>query len=201
MHHDRVSDNCIQSYRLKIKLKYNLTDLGPIHWLLSIKITQDHESCTISLSQLSYIDSCLKQFYCTDIRPFSTPMDPNIWYLKNPCPQTPEQAAEMCHISHCKAVGSLLYLAITICPDIAFPIGILLQFVDNLGQVHGEGVKHIFCYLASMGDWVSIYGTKVKGLERFTDVDNTTQEHRHAIMGYAFLIDRGAISVRATLQC
>ena len=62
----------------------------------------------------------------------------------------------------------------------------LLQFVANLGQVHWEGVKHIFCYLASMGDWALIYGTKVKGLEEFTDVDNATQEHRHAIMGYTF---------------
>ena len=34
----------------------------------------------------------------------------------------------------------------------------------------------------------------MKGLEGFTDVDGATQEHRHAITGYAFLIDRGAVS-------
>ena len=81
------SDDLIQSYKLKIKSKYDLTDLGPIHCLLSIKITLDCENCTISLSQSSYINSLLRQFNFTDIRPFTTPMDPNIWYLKNQCPQ------------------------------------------------------------------------------------------------------------------
>ena len=98
----------------------------------------------------------------------------------------------MHHISCCEAVGSLLYLAVTTCPDIAFPIGILSQFVDNPGQVHWEGVKHIFQYLAGTRDWV--YGIKVKGLERFTNADGAIQEHRHAITGYTFLINRRAVS-------
>ena len=71
------SDDLIQSYKLKIKSKYDLTDLGPIHWLLGIKITQDHENRTISFSQ-SYIDSLLRPFNFTDLRPFSTSMNPNI---------------------------------------------------------------------------------------------------------------------------
>ena len=63
------SDNLIQSYRLKIKSKYDLMDLGPIHWLLGIKITQDCENHTISLSQWYYIDSLIRQFNFTDLRP------------------------------------------------------------------------------------------------------------------------------------
>jgi hypothetical protein len=60
-------------------------------------------------------------------------MDPNIRYSKNQCPQTPEKAAEMRHIPYREAVGSLLYLAVATRPDIAFPIGILSQFVDKSG--------------------------------------------------------------------
>ena len=121
-------------------------------------------------------------------------MDPNIRYSKNQCPQTPEQAAEMCHIPYCKAVGSPLYLAIATHPDIVFPIGILSQFMDNLGQVHWQGVKHVFRYLDGTRNLALVYRTKVKGLEGFTDADGAMQEHRHAITGYAFLIDRGAVS-------
>ena len=99
----------------------------------------------------------------------------------------------MHYILYCEAVGLLLYLAITTHPDIVFPIGILSQFVDNPGQVHWEEVKHIFWYMAGTRNWALGYGTKVKGLEGFTDVDGATQEHRHAITGYTFLIDRGAI--------
>ena len=118
-------------------------------------------------------------------------MDQNIRYSKNQCPQTPEQATEMCHIPYRNAVGLLLYLIVTTRPGIAFPIGILSQFVDNLGRGQWEGVKHVFRYLASMRNWALVYGTKVKGLEGFTDADSPTQEHRHAITGYTFL---GAIS-------
>jgi ribonuclease HI len=32
------------------------------------------------------------------------------------------------------------------------------------------------------------------GLEGYTDADGASQEHRHAISGYAFLIDGGAVS-------
>jgi Reverse transcriptase (RNA-dependent DNA polymerase) len=88
------SNNLIQSYKLKIKSKYNLMDLSPIHWLLGTKITRDCENRTISLSQLSYIDSLLRQFNFTDLSHSSTPMDPNILYLKNQCLQTPEQATK-----------------------------------------------------------------------------------------------------------
>ena len=171
------SDDLIQSY--KLKLKYNLTDLRQIHWLLSIKITWDCENRTISLSPSSYIDSLIRRFNLTNLRPYLTPMDRNIQYLKNQCLQTPEQATEMHHIPYHKAVGLLLYLAISTRPDIAFPIGILSQFVDNPGRVHWEGVKHVFRYLAGTRDGA---------------VDGATQEHWHAITGYAFLIDRGAIS-------
>ena len=175
----------------RFKSKYDFTDLRPIHWLDGIKITWDHENHTISLSQSS---SLLRQFNFTDLKPFSTPMDPNIWYSKDQYPQIPEQATEMCHIPYRKAVGSLLYLTIATCPDIAFPIRTLSQFIDNPGKVHWEGVKHVSQYLAGMRDWVIIYGMKVKGLEGFTDVDGAMQEHRHVIMGYTFLINGGAVS-------
>ena len=35
------SQDLIQSYKDKLKTKYSLTDLGPAHWLLGIKITRD----------------------------------------------------------------------------------------------------------------------------------------------------------------
>ncbi len=39
-----------------------------------------------------------------------------------------------------------------------------------------------------------MYGGERHSLEGYTDVDGATQEHRHAISGYAFLFDGGAIS-------
>jgi len=38
------SSNLIAQYKKKIRAIYPFTDLGPIHWLLGIKITQDRKA-------------------------------------------------------------------------------------------------------------------------------------------------------------
>jgi len=37
------------------------------------------------------------------------------------------------------------------------------------------------------------FGTQTQGLVGYTDADGATQEHRHAIIGFTFLIDGGTI--------
>ena len=68
-----LSHPLVQWYRLKIKSKYALTDLGAINWLLDIKITWDRKNWTISLSQSSCIDSLLKQFNLPILNPSQHP--------------------------------------------------------------------------------------------------------------------------------
>ena len=111
-------------------------------------------------------------------------MDLNIRNSKNQCPQTPEQATEMCQIPYREAVGSLLYLAVATCPDFPFPIGILSQFMDNAGWVHWEGVKHVHI---SVFGWYKELSFNLWEGERFRGV-------YWCRWCYAFLIDGGAIS-------
>ena len=47
------SAELLQEYKQKINARHTITDLGPIHWLLGIKVTRDREARTISLSQES----------------------------------------------------------------------------------------------------------------------------------------------------
>ena len=108
----RSSHVSIQNYKDKLKEKYSLTDLGPANWLLGIKITRDFEVQTILLSQSSYIDSILTHFNFTDLKPFTTPMDPSIRFSKDQCPQTLKEATEMSKVPYWEAVGSLNYCAV-----------------------------------------------------------------------------------------
>ena len=39
-----------------------------------------------------------------------------------------------------------------------------------------------------------VYGGERKDLTGFVDADGASQEHRHAISGYVFLVDGGAVS-------
>lgn len=43
-------------------------------------------------------------------------------------------------------------------------------------------------------NWGITYGTGKEGLEEYTNADGASQPHRHAILGYAFLINGGTVS-------
>ena len=49
----------IDEFKAGMKQDVDITDLGELHWLLSIKIHWDHKKCTTHLLQCSYIDLIL----------------------------------------------------------------------------------------------------------------------------------------------
>ena len=121
-------------------------------------------------------------------------MDPSVHFSRDQCPQTPEEVADMCKIPYREAIGSLNYCAVATRPDIAFSVSLLAQYMENPGRIHWEAIKRVFCYLLETKTWRLTYGTTEEGLERYTDADGSSQEHRHAISGYTFLVNGGAIS-------
>ena len=169
-------------------------DLGPANWLLGIKITRDFEAQTTSLSQSSYIDSILTRFNFTDLKPFATPMDPSVQFSKDQCPQTLEESAKMSKVPYREAIGSLNYCAVAMRPDIAFSVSLLAQYMEDPGRTHWEAVKRIFHYLLGTKDWKLVYRGTNDGLKGYADADGSSQEHRHTISGYVFLMNGGAIS-------
>ncbi|PSR87021.1 hypothetical protein PHLCEN_2v5279 [Hermanssonia centrifuga] len=135
------SSTLISQYKRQLGDKYSLTDLGPVSWLLGIKVTRDLEARTLSLSQHAYIDSILARFNFTDLKPSSIPMDPNIQFLKSQCPMSLVDIARMRKIPYREAIGSLMYAAVGTRPDISFAVSTLAQFSHNPGWIHWEAVK------------------------------------------------------------
>jgi hypothetical protein len=188
------SADLVAKYKRKLHDKYALTDLGPIHWLLGIKIIHDPSVWMISLSQSSYIDSILACFNLANAKAQSTLMVPNSIYLKEDCPADASHTTCMKKTPYREAIGSLMYTSIATCPDITFAISTLSQFLENLGEAHWDVVKHVFHYLAGTKDLQLTYGSERHDLIGYMDADGASQPHRHAISGHAFLIDGGAIS-------
>ena len=87
-----------------------------------------------------------------------------------------------------------MYAAVGTRPDIAFAVSTLSQFLDNPAPSHWEAAKRVFRYLNGTKTWGITYGEKKGDLEGYTDADGSSQPHRHAISGYAFLIDGRAVS-------
>src|ERR1700678_3037123 len=127
--------------------KYQITDLGPAHWLLGIKITCNFDNQIISLSQHSYIDSIITRFNFNNLNPLSIPMDPSVPLSRSQSPTKIKDLAKMKSVPYREAVGSLMYAAMGTRPDIVFAMSTVAQFSENPGWIHWEAVKQIFCYL------------------------------------------------------
>ena len=97
-------------------------------------------------------------------------------------------------IPYCEAIGSLMYATVATHPNISHSVSTLSHFLDNPSMTHWEAVKCIFHYLAGTQEFTLTYGTEHHDLIGYTDTNGATEEHRHAISGYAFIIDGGAIS-------
>ena len=188
------SAELVQDYKRKINVRHSITDLGPIHWLLGIKITRNRGARTISLSQESYIDTIIRRFNLDNAKPIPTPIIPTISYSTKDAPTDKTEAARMAKIPYREAIGSLMYVAIATRPDISFAVLTLSQFLENPGEVHWEATKQVFRYLAGTRGHALTYGGEKQGLTGYTDADGASQDHRQAISGYAFFIDGGAVS-------
>jgi hypothetical protein len=149
---------------------------------------------TISLSQTSYIDTILSRFSLDDAKPRTTPITPGTNLSKADAPSDDTEAAFMKKTPYREAIGSLMYAAVATRPDISFAVSTLSQFLENPGQLHWEAVKRVFRYLSGTKDYALTYGNERHELVGFTDADGASQEHRHAISGFAFLIDGAAVS-------
>jgi Reverse transcriptase (RNA-dependent DNA polymerase) len=191
------SSQLIVDYKTKINAQYSLTDLGPIHWLLGIKIVRDRSARTISLSQEAYINTIVARFNLSDAKAQRTPMVANAIYTKE---DDFENATTMSNVPYREAVGSLMYAAVATRPDIAYAVSTLSQFLEYPSQFHWQAVKRIFRYLIGTKNFQLTYGTEYHNLAGFTDADGSSQPHRHAISGYAFMIDGGAVSWRSRKQ-
>ena len=71
---------------------------------------------------------------------------------------------------------------------------VLSQFLNNPGPIHWEAIKRVFCYLAHIKNSALTYGGERHNLIGYTDTNGASEEHHHAISGYTFLIDGGAVS-------
>ena len=194
------SGKLLQEYKKKIHARHSITDLGPIHWLLGIKITRDRDARTILLSQESYFDTIIRRFNLESAKSIPTPIIPTISYSVHDAPTDETAAARMARIPYREAIGSLMYASVATCPDISFAVSTLSQFLENPGEAHWEAVKRIFRYLSGTRGHALTYGGERHELTGYTDADGSSQEHRRAVSGQVFTIDRGAISWRSRKQ-
>ena len=123
------------------------------------------------------------------------PMEPGVQFSVDQCLLSANQVARMHGVPYIQAIGSVLWPIVISWPDAAYVVGIMLQFMQNPGPVHWEGLKLIINYLRSTKDlWLTFGGQKEMMIEGFCDADWASQKHRHLISGFSFYFSVGVIS-------
>jgi hypothetical protein len=100
----------------------------------------------------------------------------------------------MKNVPYCQAVGSLIWAAIATRPDITFAVLLLSQFMENPSEAHWEVIKRVLKYLKGTKNNKLIIGKIKNSLIGYLDANWASQEHRHSISAYTFLINSGVIS-------
>ena len=122
-------------------------------------------------------------------------MEPGAQFSNEQSLSTPAQSMRMRGIPYAEAIGSVLWPVVMSRLDAAFAVSTLLQFIQNPGQAHWEGVKRVISYLGSTKDhWLTFVGRGKTLVEGFCDADWAGQKHRHSISGYSFHFGNGAVS-------
>ena len=193
----------IASVIQELSSHFKLRDLGPTTQLLGMEIHRDRPNRTLSLSQSQFITDLLQEHGLQDSKPLSTPLNPGSRLSTSMSPQNDAEAAEMHQYPYISVVGSLMYLALTTRPDIAYAAGVLARFNSNPGLAHWQAVKHVLRYLKGTVDHKLVYrpSDNPEPFITYSDADHGgNPDNGRSTGGYVVKIGNGAVSWSSKLQ-
>ena len=130
----------INVLKRKLVKSFAMKDLGATKKILGMRITRDRKNCKLMLSQGEYIEKVLQRFRMQNAKPISTPLASHFKLSKHMCRETREEIDYMSKIPYSSAVGSLMYAMVCTRPDIAYAVGFVSRYINNLGKENWKEV-------------------------------------------------------------
>ena len=126
----------LEEIKRDLSQEFDIKDLGKLRYFLGMKVVQDEESQSIWIGQPAYAEDLLNKHGMKDSKPTGTPVDVN-----SKLQPTTNQADPVNQTEYQSAVGSLMYLAVSTRPDIAFTVNNLARFNSNPQKEHWTALK------------------------------------------------------------
>ena len=181
-----VARNEKQLNQVKEKLsnKFDIKDLGELKYFLGMKVEQNKETRSIWIGQPAYTENLLKRLGMQDSKPTSTPVEASSKFQS-----AASQAEPVNQKEYQSAIGSLMYLAVSTRPDIAFAVNNLAWFNSKPQKEHWTPLKRILKYLKGTTNIGILY--KLDGADKcvgYSDADwaGYTSDRR-STSGYIFM--------------
>lgn len=128
-----------------LETNFNIKNLGILKNCLGINVIRDKSKGTLKLCQSQYIMNLLMRFGMTDCKTVSTPIPVN---CKLELPDKSSDSLQDDVYQYRQLIGSLMYLAVSTRPDIAYACSQLSQFNNCFDKRHWLAAKRILRYLA-----------------------------------------------------
>ena len=181
-----------------LKSQWEITELGPPSFALGIAISRNRVNRTVSLSQTTKIDNLVTNYGQADAHSVDTPMVAGL-QLHRPdktLPTPPEISEWAEKMPYRRLVGSLMYLAVATCPDIAYAICRLSSYLDCYRPEHWDAAIRVLRYLKGSRLYALVLGRKNSlQLNGYSDSDYANcLDTSRSISGYCFTLGSGVIS-------
>jgi hypothetical protein len=173
--------------KTNLKKKFEMTDLGFLHYFLGLQVLQTNEG--IFLSQSKYACDLLRRFHMDDCKPTPSPFQSGV-KVSATC-TSPKVDATL----YRQLVGSLLYLTHTR-PDLSFVVCLVARYMQTPHERYWKLAKRILLYVrgtVQFGIHYSSGGTPL--LVGFIDSDWAGDpDDRKSIAGYVFSLGSGPVT-------
>jgi hypothetical protein len=185
----------IDQVKQELSFKFEMTDLGEVHYCLGIQIIRDRSKGVIEINQSKYVEDVLKRFNMENSKPAATPMQAGVRLTKGMSPSTEEEIQEMEDIPYQSAIGSLMYAMLGTRPDLSYAVGALSQYSSKPGKEHWRAVKWTLRYLKGSIGYRLQYRRNGGPLQGYSDADWAGNlDDRRSTTGYVFLLGGASIS-------
>lgn len=191
----------VADFKAAISRRFKMKDLGPLEWILGVKIRRDRPRRRLEISQTAYIEQMLKRFGMEECKAVATPSEGVLNRMSSEDGGKPNKL-------YMSLVGSLLYAAMITRPDIAFAVQALGRHMQASGPEHMIAAKRVLRYLQGTKDLGLVYeygpkndGTPSHYIHGYSDADwGGDKDTRRSTTGYVFMLGTGALSWGSRLQ-
>ncbi|XP_048491380.1 secreted RxLR effector protein 161-like [Beta vulgaris subsp. vulgaris] len=181
------SKSLVEEFKSCMMRKFEMTDLGLLHYFLGLEVKQSPDG--IFISQRKYATDLLKRFNLLNCKSMHTPINVNEKLVAH-------DGTSMANARFFRSmVGGLNYL-LHIRPDITHSVSVISRFMHNPTQQHMGAAKRILRYVAGSVDFGIWYGKSSSfRLFGYSDSDWAgCSEERKSTSGYIFSLGPGAVS-------
>jgi Reverse transcriptase (RNA-dependent DNA polymerase) len=137
-------DEMMHEFKNNMMKKYEMNDLGLLHYFLGIEIDQRNDG--VFISQKKYAQNILSKFKMENCNPVMTPLLVNEKLVKE------DGSGDADAAQYRSLVGSLLYLTTTR-SDIMYSSGLLSRFMHQPSKTHFGVTKRVLRYVQGTKDY------------------------------------------------